>query len=162
MSAKKILSLNKIVHPFHPFQQLFSYYKQDGWRQWSWLSRKVEMIPVLAVGRTRAVGFKFDKQDLDGTRRARAECFIQCSRVQIFLVIHAQSTSDPVSCSVGVHQQQGVFPVPLSNPLSPQLFNAVQLSCCCLSFWQLRQQQYNISEPLSMSAWRLAIKYCKG
>lgn len=76
------------------------------------------------------------------------------------LVLQAQSTCDSVSCSAGVCQR-GDFPVPLSNPLSPQIFNAVQFSCCCLSSWQLRQQQH-MAEPLSTSVWGLSLEFCEG
>lgn len=139
----------------HPFQQLFSYHEQTmiegndlhfegGWKQ------RLGLLPV----EQEAAGLKCSGQNSDETVRARTG-FIQYSWVQMFSGYSCTTCVWSCFLLYWGHQEWGVFPVPGSNPLSSQLFNAGQLSCCSLSSWQLGQQRYNISEPLSMSAWRL-------
>lgn len=123
----------------------------------------MKIMSGLAVGRTRGGRFKMERARFwwNTKRENWALRTVQLGSNLRWLFTHEVRVTLS-SCSADVYQQQGVFPVLWSNPLSPQLFDAVQLSCCCLSSWQLRQQQYNISEPLSTSARRLAIGYCEG
>lgn len=145
----------------HPFQQLFSDHEQtmvegnslhfEG--QWK------QRLGLLSAEQ-EALGLKCRRQNSDETVRARTG-FIQYIWVQIFAGYSCTTYMWSCFLLCWGHQQWGVFPVPGSNPLSSQLLNAVQLSHCSLSSWQLGQQWYNISEPLSMSAWRLLIEHCK-